>query len=322
MSDITPYITPSMLLSTNIGINWKTFPNTAASGPDQTAAQMDVCSMVTSEMDTIANQTLRATNDVEQEFGPDFVITILPNGWARFRLSHWPILQLLGAQVSPASANPPNWSIIPQTALTTEHSGLPAFGTVVPSGPGPGPTAALIAPGWVTWGSGRKGFFVQVSSINGFPSAGIDQAAAKGTTAIHVDDVTGWWDPIQSLGARGRVYDAPLVESVTVTGMTPDVAGAVVGPGTLSLATPLQFTHTPKIGFVEQQDQTILVSTMPRALIQAGYFLAVHFGLMRGSTAAVVQVVKGTAQTSGSSGAGGDWYDRAEKVIARYARVF
>ena len=322
MSDITPYVTPAMLLSTNVGISWTTFPKQGASGPDQIAAQLDICNMVTSEMDTIANQTLRATLDVEQEFGPDFIITILPNGWARFRLSHWPILQLVSAQCSPSGAYPPVWTTIPQTALITEHSGLPEVGTVVPSGPGPGPTAALIAPGYVSRNNGRKGYLVQVTSVNGFPSAGINATAAAGATSIHVDDVTGWWDPYQNLGARGRIYDPPLVESVQVTGMTPDVAGTTSGPGTLTLPVGLQFTHAPKIGLVNEADQTILITTMPRALIQSGYFLATYFGLMRGSTAAVMQVVKGTSQSLGGAKAGADWYAKAEAAIARYARVY
>lgn len=311
---LTTYVTPAMLLASNFGISWSTFPKQGASASDQLSAQLDICSTVTSEMDTLANQTLRATVDVEQEFGPDQQITILRNGWARFRLSHWPILQLVGAQVSPAGSNPFSYTTIPATALITEHNTLPEAGTTVPAGAGPGPTAALIAPGYVSWANGRKGYFVQVTSVNGFPLAGIDAPVVAGATSIHVDDITGW------VGARGTVFDPPWRESITVTAVTPDVAGAIAGPGTMTLSSPLQFGHTPAVGGATEPDQRILVSTMPQALIQAGYYLATHYGLIRGATASVMQTARATVVTSGVKSAM-DWYDRGSEIIGRYGRV-
>jgi hypothetical protein len=287
-----------MLLSSNFGISWSTFPKPGASIAEQVAAQLDICSTLTAEMDTLANMHLRATQDVEQEFGPDLIITIRRNGWARFRLSAWPILQLVGGQVSPSSANPPAWSTIPATAMITEHSMLPLTGSSVPSASGPGPTAALIAPGYVDWANGRDGYLVQVTSINGFPVCGIDQSASVGV-----------------------IYDPPFRESVTVIGATPDTAGAISGSGTLSLTTPLQFAHAPLVGSTSQADQRILLSAMPPALIQAGYYFATFYGLMRGATAAVMQSGRGGAAPS-SAKAAADWYELGKATVSRFARVF
>lgn len=309
-----------MLLATNMGISWGSFPKSGSSPADQLAAQLEICWVVTSEMDTLAAQTLRATVDVEQEFGPDFIVTILPNGWARFLLSHWPILRLVSAQYASAGSIPPiTWTAIPATSMITEHTGLPTTGTIVPSGAGPGPTAALIAPGYIDWNAGRKGYLVQVTSINGYPTAGIDTAVLAGATTIHVDDVTGWWDPVQLAGARGTIYDPPLRETVTVAGMTPDVAGAISGPGTLTLASALQFNHTPGEASTTLPNTNILLSSMPNAVIQAGMYLATHYGLIRGGTSAVVQ----SSRPQSTQGSGGSqWYDRAEKLLSRFARVF
>jgi hypothetical protein len=311
---LTPYVTPAMLLATNYGISWPTFPKAGASIADQVSAQLDICAIVTSELDTLANQTLRATLDTEQEFGPDYIITILRNGWGRFRLSHWPILQLVSAQLSAAGSSPPTWKPIPVDQMMTEHAPLPEFGTDVPSGSGPGPTAALIPPGYLSWANGRKGFLVQVTSINGFPVCGIDATAEAAATSLHVDDITGW------VGARGTIYDPPWRESVLVTAATPDTTDAISGPGTLTLSAGLKFRHEPLVTGDTEPERRILLSTMPSALIQAGYYMATHYGLIRGATASVQQTARGAVVTGGAKGAQ-DWYDRAEKIVSRYSRV-
>jgi hypothetical protein len=331
MVGLTPYITPQMLLNSNFGISWTSFPANGASEPERIAALLDVCWTVTGEMDTIANLTLRATIDTETEFGPDWIITVLPNDWVRFRLSNWPITQFVSSQVSPAWASPPQWTEIPLTAMQTEHAALPVTGSTIPSGSGPGPTAALIAPGYVDWRNGRKGYLVQVTSINGFPTTGIDVAAKKGEKKLHVDDVTGWWNQSAGGGARGTIYDPPFREVVEVIDAdedgdtdsgdeSSDDDMGISGPGHLYLADGLQFDHTPSVGSTSQSDQRILMTSMPPALIQAGHYLAVHYGLIRGTTAAVVQSGRGMVTTTGFKGAM-DWYEQASRIIERYGRV-
>jgi hypothetical protein len=323
---LSPYITPAMLLASNYGINWPSFPRPGASAPEQLAAQLDICWQITNTMDTLANQTLRATINLEQEFGPDLIITVLSNGWARFRLSTWPILQLLGGQVSPAGSVPPQFRPIPASSMITEHEGLPQTGTIVPAGAGPGPTAALIAPSFVDWWCGRKGYLVQITNISGFPVAGIDQTAAIGATHLHVDDITGWWTGTG--GARGTIFDPPFRESLTVVDAYPDGGGpgpstniGGSGAGTLVVSTPLQFNHDPATGSTASPDARILFSAMPQTLLTAALYLSVHFGLIRGTTAAVMQSARGGQAPSNMKSAA-DWYALAEKEIGRFARVF
>ena len=307
-----------MLLANPNGIAWSTFPKPGASDADQIAAQLDICDTLTSTMDTLASMTLRASLDVEQEWGPDFAITVMPNGWTRFRLSSYPILWVTEASYSLAAGSP-RWNSIPTDAVLLEHTGLPLTGTIIPSGTAAAPVAVLIAPGYVGWGAGRKGYLVRVQAITGYPVAGIDEPAEDGDVALHVDDITGWYDG--TAGARGVIYDPPLRESVTVAGTTPDVPGAISGPGTLALTAPLQFDHRPLVGLGNKPDQKIVLSTMPPALIQAGYYLATHYGLIRGATAATMQ--SGRSQVStGGMGAAQDWYDRAERTLSRYGRVW
>jgi hypothetical protein len=270
-------------------------------------------------MDTLASHTLRATLDTEIDQGPDFIITTRKNGWARFRLSNWPIVQIVAAQVSSADSVPPTWTTIPMSALMTEHAALPLTGSIIPSGSGPGPTAVLIAPGYVDWSNGRNGFLISMTTINGFPSCGIDVTAHVGTSSLHVDDITGWWDG--SNGALGSIYDPPYREPVLVAGATPDVAGEVSGPGTLLLSQPLQFSHVPNVGGLYQADQRILLSAMPPSLIQAAYYLATYYGLIRGATGAVVQAARGQAAPNGVKSAG-QWREAAIEIIERFARVF
>jgi hypothetical protein len=100
----------------------------------------------------------------------------------------------------------------------------------------------------------------------------------------------------------------------------PDITGEITGSGTLSLANPRQFSHTPNVGGSAQADQRILLSAMPAALIQAGYYFGNHYGLLRGATAAVMQSARGTAAPS-SLKAANDWYAMGVEQVSRFARV-
>ena len=307
-----------MLLATNYGISWGTFPKQGAPLPDQVAAQLDICNIVTSEMDSVADAILRANIDTEEDFGPNFIITVDSNtGWVRYRFPVTPILWVVNAQYCPAGNVTPTWTSIPVSQITTQHTAMTPTGSIVPTTP-TGPTSILLPPGYVDWSAGRNGFRVQVSAMAGFPVAGIDVPAAAGTNTLHVDDITGWYNSTLG-GARGTIYDPPLRESVTVAGVTPDTPNAVSGPGTLTLTANLQFTHTPIVGQSNVADQKILLSAMPNSLIQAAMYFATHFGLIRGATASVMQTARGQVVTTGMAGAQ-DWYTRAEKSVNRWGR--
>lgn len=313
---MTPFITPTMLLSSGMGLDWKSYPDADASAEEVLAAQTDVCWAATSAMAMEANQELRATVNTEVEFGPDRTISIRSNGWARMQLSRWPVLQILSASVSGA-LGPPQWTAIPLTSLITEHSALPPYGSIVPDGAGQGPNSILIAPGFVSWWGGRNGTMLQMEYLNGWPIAGIDQAVVAGATSCHVDDITGWWNG--TAGAMGVIYDPPWREAITILGATPDIAGAVAGPGRLT-TTPFQFAHTPVVGQTTVPDQTVLLSTMPRSLIQAGLYFGTHYGLIRGAQAAVIATPGGQVVVSGTKVAQ-DWYEKGKDIMVKYARA-
>ncbi len=266
-------------------------------------------------MDTVANEVLRAHIDVEDEFGPDYSITIMPNGWARLRFpSMDPILQVVSAQVCSSGAfSNPVWTQIPLDQIETEHNLISPYGTTIPVA-GTGPTSVLIPPGYVSWVNGRKGFHLQVGAILGYPNSGIDQSANAAATTIHVDDITGW------VGARGTIYDPPRRETVLVTAATPDTTGAISGPGTLTLSAGLKYAHAVTTGNPDLPDQTILISTMPQALRQAGMYFAVHYGLIRGSSAAIMQAGRGQVVTAGVQTAQ-DWHALGQAEIKRWAQV-
>ncbi len=312
---LSPYVSPAMLLENNNGVDWTTFPKPGATLAAQIAAQESICARVTSEMDALA-LTLRATVNVEQEQGPDFTVTTRKNGWVRFRSANWPIIQIVGAQYSPSESVPPSWTPIPVAALMTEHTGLPATGSIIPTG-ATGPTAILIGPGYVDWSNGRNGYLIQITTISGFPVAGIDVAAHAGDHSVHVDDITGWWNG--TAGARGVIYDSPYREEATVAGTTPDTTGAITGPGTLLLTQALTFDHAPIVG-PYQPAQRVLFSAMPSALITAGLYLATYYGLVRGATAATMQSSRGMA-TPGGKQAANTWRDDAKEILSRWARA-
>ena len=317
---LTPYITPKVLLANSYGIDWRTFPRVGASSDEALAAQIDACWAATSEMNTAANQSLRAGVDTESEFGPDLVVTVGQNGWARMRLTRSPVLRLVGGAVSPAGSSPPAYQAIPASAMLIEH-GLTHDSTIVPVGAGPQPTAALIAPGRVTWQAGRNGFLLQVTTVSGYPTAGIDEAADAGAASVHVDDVTGWWDPDRGLGAAGVILDPPWREEVRVASMTPDTAGAISGPGTLGLTAPLQFPHTPLVGSAVGPDQRVLLTAMPAGLRQAALYFALSIALARGTNAAAVQTGRGGSQAS-TGNSSEYWRGLAEKAVKPYARTW
>jgi hypothetical protein len=83
----------------------------------------------------------------------------------------------------------------------------------------------------------------------------------------------------------------------------------------------LRFNHLPQVGIPGRADQRILINSMPMAVLQAGFYLATYFGLIRGATGAIVQSSRGQAAPSGMKGAN-SWYEMAEKTLSHYARVF
>jgi hypothetical protein len=143
----------------------------------------------------------------------------------------------------------------------------------------------------------------EVTYINGWPHGSLTQAAAEGANSLAVDDITGW------LGAVGTIYGTAEQEAVQVTAVTPNTAGAISGPGTLTLGAGLRSSH--QVGD--------LVTTFPGAVIQAGILYSVMQALTRGATSTAVQSISG-----GVSGSGGLSPDAlrlwAERLLGPFKR--
>ena len=105
-------------------------------------------------------------------------------------------------------------------------------------------------------------------------------------------------------GATGTVYDAGLQEVIQCT-----AASATSGPGTLTLAAPLQNGHSAGT----------MVSTLPASVVQAAILFCVSQALARGSTTTGVLQAPGTRMQGGGGAA--DKAKQACAMLAPYKRV-
>lgn len=274
----TPYITPAILTAAPTGIAWSTIPDRTSTPAQQLAEQLNICVRASSMADKAINQPLRATVDVETFVGPgDFRVQNMPGGVTRILTSRSPVLSVVGGRVSSATAFPRAWRTIPVNQFEPEKPLLGIYSTSAPSGAGSGGQAILLAPGWVGWSYGRQGSRIEVTYVNGWPHGSLVAGATAGTSALHVDDITGW------TGAAGTVYDGAQQEFVTCTTVTPDVPGAISGPGMLTLSAALTFPH----------QAGTLVTCLPASAMQACIYYATAQALTRGATATAVQSLGG-----------------------------
>jgi hypothetical protein len=177
---------------------------------------------------------------------------------------------------------------------------------VAPSGDASGGQAILVGGGYINWNLGRNGYAVQVTYINGWPHASLTSNATIGSTTLSVSDTTGWaitnyWGTV---GAAGTIKDTGQEETITVT-----AASSSAGPGTLTLASPLQAQH----------QQGILVTTMPSSIEQACIYFATAEALTRGATSTVIHAVGGPAQSAGGSAT--ELISEGELLIRGYKRI-
>jgi len=258
-----------------------------------------ICQQATSFADQIVNQPLRSVETTEELEGPNYRVTVQwSSGNGRFIAARWPVTQVLTMQVSPNSTWPRSWTALPAGSFEPEFPVDGLYGASVPSA-GAGGQSILFAPGYVTWGTGgaagwpgaqvtgRLGFRVSATYISGWPHTSLTSAPLAGALTIPVDDCTGWILTGTSgapVGAAGAIYDAlgGGQEPVVCTG-----ASASSGPGTLTLASPLQYGHA----------QGIVVSAMPQTVMWATALLAGKAALARGATATTTQTTGGRQQS-------------------------
>ena len=298
-----------MLVNSPLGVAWSTIPNVGASSDAQLDAVTDICWAATAEVDNIVNQVLRATLDVEEFYLPDAGgpghSAFYPNGMVKVGCSRWPILAATGGQLSVAAAFPPNWTTIPANRLRVAGSLLPVAGSSV-GGLAYGPQEIMVAPGYIDWSCGRRGWLLQLSYTNGWPHAGITADAAEGAMSLTVDDTAGW-----AVGGNtiAQIPDGAETETITVT-----AASATSGPGTLTLAAGLVYAHTASV------KAPVLVTTMPASVRWATSLLAAAQALVRGAYAITVQDMAGAEESGKDSGIEG-LKTEAEIILHPYSAV-
>lgn len=299
----TPYILPATLKSAPTGISWSSLPWRNATGAEQLAEQTNICHRATAMADAYCNQPLRATVDTEVVTGPGtWEMQLRPNGTARVLLSRCPVVSVVSARASASNAFPPQWTDLADGAVRPERRIIGTYGSSAPSASAEIGQTVLAAPGVVSWAAGRGGVDLEVTYINGWPHGSLTAAAAANASTIAVDDITGW------VGAGGVIYDVGTQEPIGVQDVTPQTAGAVSGPGTLTLTAPLAHTH----------DQGTLVTALPGVVTQAMILLCVSQALTRGATATTVQNQPGaSAKPSGGSKA---MEERAYTLLHRFRR--
>jgi hypothetical protein len=329
----TPYITPQLLLSAPTGIAWRSIPGGANNTPSPAqnyAELMNICWRATSMVESYCGQQCRAIVHTEQMLAPDYWCT-LPQGSnfpARVYTRRWPVLKVIGGQVSTSTSFPPVWTQVPATSFDIDYF-VHGETTTVSQAPDVGLSAnpILIAPGVVNWTNGRRGQRINVSYEAGWPMCGITQTANAGATSISVDDVTGFDVPGDPTFLFAQIYDddqSELVQISSATATTPVTtsAGFTVnaGPGTLTLktGTSLQFTHN-RMNQNSPNNPT-LITTMPEAVIWASVMFACSVAVTRGATASSIQALPGTVGRGGATV--GNWYvQRAQELLGPYRHM-
>ena len=292
---LTPYVVPGdALIGWPVGVDFSTIPmGTTVTEGQKTAALYNMCQSSTQQVDSYCNQPLRATLTTETQSGPDYYLTVqVGSGLGRMELQRWPVTQIISVQVAASAGFPRQWTTLPAGFWDIEKPAQGLYGTNAPSGAGEGGQAILIAPGYVNWCNGRNGLRVQVQYMHGWPHAGLTAAGSASTSSLVVDDCTGWAPPgtnsaaNSTFGATGVIYDGASQETIQCTAAT-----ATAGPGTLTLSSPLNYTHAAGV----------MVSALPADVIWASALFTGADALTRGATTTVVRNITGHA--GGPSGA-------------------
>jgi hypothetical protein len=146
-----------------------------------------------------------------------------------------------------------------------------------------------------------------VENVNGWPHCGLTSDVASGEDEIQVDDCTAWaiTSPLTGYtGATGTVYDAGSQEVVQVSSTS-----AAAGPGTVTLASPLQSSHAAGT----------IVSTLPPNIGWAVIMFAVSQALARGATSTTVHQIPGGP--GGKSAGPEEWAACARAMLGDYRRI-
>lgn len=284
-------------------ISFETIPDPEATDAEKLAEQTNICLRASATADAYCNQTLRATINTEDVEGPNFRMTIKPNGVARVMPSEWPVLGITKIQYSYAASFPRSFTTLPtnQYDISQRLSGASGIGPAM--GQGVGPSEIEIAPGYVSWDAGRDGYLVRLTYTSGWPHAGITTNASAHATSIVVDDCTGF--AVGGLATVATIYDGSATETVSVT-----AASTTYGPGTLTLSTGLTSAHAAGVP----------CSCLPGNVQWAVMLFACSEAVTRGSDAISVQAMPGSVESSGNKAAE-EFSTDAEILLQPFRRI-
>ena len=262
-------------------------PGANVSPAQRLAEQSNICARATAEVDKAAKQPLRATIDTLPLYGPGVRVGAQGNGPATLIMTRWPVLEVVSVQVS-RNCLPYVWTTVPSDLVQVQYPPVGLYGSTAPPAAGEGGQGILVSQEYVNWAYGRNGLAIQVEYINGWPHCGLLASAAQGAVSLSVDDCTGWavTSPLTGYsGATGTVYDAGYQEVIQVT-----ASSVTQGPGTLTLATPLQSAHAAGV----------MVSTLPQTVVWAATLFGAAQALTRGATSTTVRQIPGTSSSGAS----------------------
>jgi hypothetical protein len=309
---LTPYITPRLLTQASTGVQWSTIPPAARGSGNpgaQTAELANICARATALVDEAVAQPLRATIDTLPLYGPGVRVGAPQNGCgpATLIMTRWPVLEVVSVQVA-RNCLPYVWATVPADLYQPQNPPVGLYGSTAPTAAAEGGQGVLVSSQYVNWEYGRNGLAIQVQYVNGWPHCGLTSAVVLGAESLPVDDCTGWaiTSPLTGYtGATGTVYDAGNQEVVQVTG-----ASATQGPGTLTLAAPLQAAHAAGT----------MVSTLPQSVVWAAILFGAAQALTRGAT------TTGVLQAPGGKSEGGQvravsLRKQACEILQPYARI-
>lgn len=292
-----PYVSPYVLLNAPTGIDWESIPDFGSSDAQQYTEALNLCQRASAAIDAYCQTALRATINTETVYGPgDIRAALQPDMTMRLMMSRPPVVSVLGGSVESRATFPvgSGSTTIPANMMAPERPVMGIYGTNTPGPVGENGQAIIIAPGYGSWAAGRLGLRFTITYMNGYPHSSLLEDYSAGVSAIHVDDITGMVGHNTgqvSEGAFCTFYaaDDAVQESNSVVSVSPDVDGAISGPGTLTLASPTAYPHA----------SGELFTSLPATVSQACILMAVSMALVRGGTSTTVQTL---APTMGGSG--------------------
>lgn len=304
----SPYVTPGILTQAPLGVAWDSIPPyKGVTEAQRLAEQANICARATALVDGCCAQPLRATTDALVLYGPGARVGARDDGPAELILKRWPVLEIVSVQVA-RNCLPYVWTPVPAGMCWIKNPVSGLYGSVAPVAAAEGGQAILVSSRYVNWRYGPGGTAIEVQYVNGWPHCGITAAVAAGATQVQVDDCTGWavTNPLTGLtGATGTVYDAGNQEVVQVAAVS-----AAAGPGTLTLASPLQSRHAAGT----------MLSALPQDVVWAAALLAAAQALTRGATSTTVLQAPGS-KSSGGADRAMSLTKQAKAILAPFARI-